>query len=403
MNRSVILSGGLHLLLILILLFSGQIFSSDEVRAIQIAEVDIITGEEFDAAQSAAPDAPREVLPDLTPPEAGGSDVVAPDAVEPPSAQAPDAPEAPATEAAETAPDVSAVRDRAQVTAAPEPAQPSQGEPEGASSVIAPVGPTAPETARPTIAPSLTRPAPPRPAPRIADTPAPPPPTDARTADTATPEVAPGETAVEPQEEKPAEAPPEAATEIVPEVAEPVTEPEAVAPLTAARPRGRPDVQTAEATPPPAAPETQTETQTAAAEPVRAATPATQARPAREAATPRPARTPDVPVGAPLTAREKDGITLAVKKNWNVGPFQGRPDFRELIVTVRFELDQAGNVLGGKVEPVTPASPSGPYKLAYDAARRAVLRSAPFRMPPEKFGRWKVVEITFNPSKGIGY
>lgn len=404
-RRGLVISGGAHLALLLIALFSGQLFQSDEARAIQIAEVDIMTSAEFDAAVSTAPDAPRTEVPEIAPPEEGAADVTAPELSERPAARPTEA--AVSVDATETAPDMTGVRTqvtaqvRAEAPLSPE-LDPEDAMPEGAS-LIAPevLGPPVTEQINRSRSPTaLADPSPARPAPRISSTPAPKPPTDAVEAESPSPEVAPAAEAAEVRPERPAEAPPEAATEIVPEVAEEPVAPESVAPLVSSRPLGRPQSvaraaaeprQPQEAAAPTEtaeAPRTQPET----AEPSRSETP----REARPAGTNRP-------VGPPLTTAEKDGIALPLKKTWNVGPIQGHPDFRSLIVTVRFELDQQGNVIGGLVEPVKPNPPTGAFQLAFRQARTAVLRAQPFRMPAEKYERWRVVEVTFNPSKGIGY
>ncbi|HEU0222531.1 MAG TPA: hypothetical protein VFR34_10040 [Paracoccaceae bacterium] len=415
MRRGLLLSGGMHLVLVLLALFSGQFFRSDEARAIQIAEVDLMTGAEFDAAISTAPAAPRTEVAEIAPPEEGASDVVKPEATDRPSSREAETPE---TSEEEARPDLSGVRAQARAEARTEAPRspelpPEDSVPEGASLVRPEVlGPPVPEQAnRKPNATVLERPAPPRPAPRIASDPAPKPPTEARRAAEASPEVAPADEVTETREEKPQEAPPESASAIVPELAEETETPESVAPLTSGRPLGRPQRLAAAAPadePEPPAAEAPEEPRPRLAEQAQPPRPSRQAepRPAQtRTAEARPARPSgsDLPVGPPLTAVEKDGIRLKVKQNWNVVNIQGRPDFRDLIVTVRFELDREGNVVGKAVEPVTPANPTGPLRLAFDLARRAVLKSEPFQMPPEKFAQWRLVEITFNPSKGIGY
>ncbi|WP_157982198.1 hypothetical protein [Oceanicella sp. SM1341] len=406
MRRGMIISGGVHLALILLVLLRVDLFRADEAQAIQIAEVDLMTGAEFDAAVSSAPDAPREDVSEMTPPEQGGSDVTAPTATEAPSPRTAETPE---MSEPEEAPDVSGLRQESptpvmpQAPASPTPAETDTGE-EGVS-LVRPdaVGRQNPETEnRKPTATTLDNPTPPAPAPRIASRPAPKPPEEAKTAEEASPEVAESDSAEQPREEKPQEAPKEAATEIVPEQAEAQPVPEAVAPLTAPRPRGRPDTVIAAARPQ-EEPRQQEAPATPAAKPQQQR-PAASApeRPAQQASTPRAASSAATQ-GPPLTAREKDGIGLAVKKNWNLGPIQGLADFKELVITVQFELDRTGEVVGKSVTPVTPANPSGSYALAFRQARMAVLKSAPFKMPADKYGQWKTVQITFNPSKGIGY
>ena len=43
----------------------------------------------------------------------------------------------------------------------------------------------------------------------------------------------------------------------------------------------------------------------------------------------------------------------------------------------------------------------GPYKQAFEAARRAIIRcgSSGFDLPAEKYGHWRDIEMTFNPER----
>lgn len=428
MPRGLVISSLAHLALILVALFAGDLFEPEEARAIQIAEVDLMTAAEFDAAVSTAPEAPRTDVPDLAPPEEGAADVTAPDAVEPLSSRRAETPEAPADE---TAPDVSALRSpsRAEVrTEAPRAPSPAgvEAAPEGASLVTPEVvGPRVPELQnRRREATRLENPAPPRPAPRIASEAAPKPPDAARTAEAASPEVAPSPEAVEPKPETPAEAPKEAATEIVPEVEKEPVEPESAAPLVAGRPRGRPtppaiaETETAAAEvpeppkpEPPAAEPPKPETpRPAAATPPRPAAPLAEPRPARTAsATPRPASpsASDRPRGPPVTETEKDGIRLGIKKYWNVVTLSGLPDYQTLVVEVKIAVGRDGKIIG-EIEPWKPKRPDGNFLRAFQVARRAVLqaeRNGDLKFPSqEKYEQWKEIVLRFDPrTEKVGY
>jgi hypothetical protein len=63
MRRGAVVSGFLHLSLVALALFGGQLFESDEAQAIQFAEVDLISGAEFE--RRGAGDPVRRGRPDL--------------------------------------------------------------------------------------------------------------------------------------------------------------------------------------------------------------------------------------------------------------------------------------------------------------------------------------------------
>lgn len=399
-RRGIWLSGIAHATALFLAVFGGQIFDSDDAEALQVSEVDLVSAAAFDAAVSSAPEAPRTAVADIVPPEAGASDIARPEETLQPSSAEVESPDAPDEE---TKPDLTSVRQRVttEVPIAP-PDAPTLAEedrePEGVSLITPSTeGPNVPEleNRKPNVT-TLARPAPPLPAPRIAPQPVPKPPELSKKADEASPEVAPSDTAEQPRDEKPEESPEETATEIVPETLTEPEETESPAPVVSSRPRGRPDSVVAAAK---AKLEEGGANNAAEAKPQRTA----EAKPATEAATPKPARGTDAVTGPPLTSREKDGITLKVKRRWNIGRLQGLENWQSLVVTVRFELDRSGKVVGRKVVAVKPRNPSGALEIAFQVARAAVLRSEPYDLPVDKYARWKTVEITFNPSKGINF
>ena len=395
-------SGGAHALLIVAAIFSGQLFRADEAQAVRISDVELITAAEFEAALSSAPAGPRA---DLARPAA--------------PAEGADAPEAPA--AAETGPDraenapaldparadaAPAVSSADAAAAAPPVARPdapasADAVPEGVATLAAPL----PEGPRNLDAPQRPGPvpldaAPPRPADRVAPTPAPRPETIAE-ADRPIEAAAPAD-AADPEravEARAPAAPREAAPQIVTEADE-VSDESRLAPVASAPPVGRPD-------PPPAraeAPEApETPTQVAAAETEEPA-PQADAEPAREEERPRrPRRETSAPLGAALTAGEVRGVKLGIQKYWRMDRVTTLPNYEELVVVMRIRLDKSGKMIG-KPEPVRPRTPPDRrFGVAMDAARIALTRAGRkgFDLPPEKYGRWQVIEVTFNPGLGV--
>jgi hypothetical protein len=172
-------------------------------------------------------------------------------------------------------------------------------------------------------------------------------------------------------------APPETATEIVPEDAVPSGAVE-----TSIRPSVRPNR-------PPPAPVTPAETSTASSDSVADAVAAAVAD---------AASTPDIPQGPPMTGSEREGFRVAVNRCWNVDP--GSVAARVTIV-VGFSLDQAGKVVGDVRQISADGGDANAVSTAYQSARRAILRCQNpngYQLPADKYGQWKDVEITFDPS-----
>ena len=61
MKISASISGGAHVVLIGLAIFAGDLFTEGQAKPVPIAEVELMTGAEFEAAQSVAP----EFNPDL--------------------------------------------------------------------------------------------------------------------------------------------------------------------------------------------------------------------------------------------------------------------------------------------------------------------------------------------------
>ncbi|MGG7565335.1 hypothetical protein ACQ5SO_04105 [Rhodovulum sp. DZ06] len=108
----------------------------------------------------------------------------------------------------------------------------------------------------------------------------------------------------------------------------------------------------------------------------------------------------DVPVGAPLTSGEIGGLKSAISKRWNTSMLERLPNYRDLVVTMRIRLDQAGRIVG---EPeMISSSATGPaVGIAAKAARDALKKAQPFNLPAGKYGRWREIEVTFNPGSGV--
>lgn len=100
----------------------------------------------------------------------------------------------------------------------------------------------------------------------------------------------------------------------------------------------------------------------------------------------------------PLTADEVDGLIADVRACWNVGALSR--EAQSIVVTVRTELTEDGQVVAGGIELINATSGSeAAIAEAFESARRAILRCGEggFDLPQEKYDQWQTIEMVFNP------
>ncbi len=340
----------------------GGLFSRAPDDAMKVAEVSIISSEDF-AALSAPQPAPEALqdIPTPTPP------VVEDTPPDPPVVEAP--PEVPTPPVEEAPPPVDEAPD---VVEAP----PSLPDPVDASpEVVEPPVDNTPVV----LAPPATTSSP-RPAPRVAPTPVEAPPPDTVVADDV--QVAPTQEAdaTDTSEADETTAPEETTDVIVTEADEPPSS----APTRSSRPSARPQ----RPTPP-------VETAAAATDSTRDAIAEALAEAQQDTA----AAQTSAPTGPPVTGGEKDAFLVDVRRCWNVGALSTAA--LQTKVTVRFELAQNGKPNVGSIRMTGfEGGTEAAAKQGYEAARRAIIRcgATGYKLPIEKYEQWKIINITFNPS-----
>ena len=106
--------------------------------------------------------------------------------------------------------------------------------------------------------------------------------------------------------------------------------------------------------------------------------------------------------GPPMTGAEADAFRLSVQYCWSVGSLS--PDAQKTIVTVAFDLDREGRLVGDVtlLESAGGAS-EGAVASAFETARRAVVRcqGKGYPLPAEKYESWRSVVLTFDPIRGV--
>ncbi len=100
-------------------------------------------------------------------------------------------------------------------------------------------------------------------------------------------------------------------------------------------------------------------------------------------------------------------MKLGIQRFWRMDRVRNLPNFEELEVVMQVRLDRSGKMMGA-AEVVSPASPPASddrWRIAIQAARIALERAARdgFDLPAESYGRWQVIEVTFNPAGGVSF
>jgi len=298
-------------------------------------------------------------------------------------------------------PEVTTQSDAEPDTVVPEPIVPPDPEPEVVERpepepTPLPVPPAPEPPSLPDVATLLPEPAEPQvaqPADRVAPVPIAPPAPDTTVDEIVQPEIAPDEGAETQQEVQEATAPEAASDRIVTE-AEQQDEPATAAPTQSLRPKTRPRR--------PAPPETPVET-TTPDQPVEQTTEETNDAVA-DALAEALAGGGDViapePSGPPLTSGEKDALRISVSSCWNVGSLSTEALGTTVVVGV--SLSQEGKPDVGTIRMLSSTGGSSTAaKQAFEAARRAIIRCGAkgFQLPPEKYGQWRDIEMTFNPER----
>lgn len=101
----------------------------------------------------------------------------------------------------------------------------------------------------------------------------------------------------------------------------------------------------------------------------------------------------------PMTLSEIEAVRRQIQPCWNFPA--GAQDAGSLRVLIRIWLNRDGSVRDAKVMDRARLAGNAKLQAAADAGLRAVNnpRCSPLRLPPEKFDRWKVLTIDFDPSK----
>jgi hypothetical protein len=103
-----------------------------------------------------------------------------------------------------------------------------------------------------------------------------------------------------------------------------------------------------------------------------------------------------------ITVSEIDEVRRQIERCWNVPA--GTRDAGDYVVTIRVEMSPDATPRSATVLNEATMRGSAFHRAAAESALRAVLnpRCHPFKLPVEKYDRWKTMTLVFNPKDMLG-
>ena len=107
-------------------------------------------------------------------------------------------------------------------------------------------------------------------------------------------------------------------------------------------------------------------------------------------------------VGPEITISEIDLVRQQIQRCWNLPA--GAKDAQTMIISIRMVMNPDGTVQQARILDQAQMSSDPFYRTMAESALRATLdpRCQPFRLPSEKYDRWKNMKLTFDPRDMLG-
>jgi outer membrane biosynthesis protein TonB len=100
-----------------------------------------------------------------------------------------------------------------------------------------------------------------------------------------------------------------------------------------------------------------------------------------------------------MTMDLADALRNQIAQCWN--PPVGAPDPDSLVVSFELYLNRDGSI--ARPPQLTGQSGNGRYiSAAIGAARRAIFTCAPYKLPADRYSQWRDITLTFDPRKMMG-
>lgn len=112
---------------------------------------------------------------------------------------------------------------------------------------------------------------------------------------------------------------------------------------------------------------------------------------------PQPKAQVEFPQGETMSLSEIDAFRAQMQRCWSVPAGAANAD--DLAVSIRVGLARDGSIAYGPYV-IDKSRISDPYfRAAAESVLRAIRRCQPFQMPPEKYNRWRELELNFDPKQ----
>jgi len=107
-------------------------------------------------------------------------------------------------------------------------------------------------------------------------------------------------------------------------------------------------------------------------------------------------------VGQKLTISEIDLVRQQIHRCWNLPA--GAKDAHKMLISIRISMNPDGKVRTAQILDQSQMSSNPFYRAMAESALRAVLNPAcqPFKLPPDKYERWKSMKLNFDPKEMFG-
>lgn len=107
-------------------------------------------------------------------------------------------------------------------------------------------------------------------------------------------------------------------------------------------------------------------------------------------------------IGPELTISEIDLVRRQIQRCWNLPA--GAKDAHTMQISIRASMNPDGTVRTARILDSARMGSDPFYRTMAESALRAVLNPAcqPFKLPPEKYARWKDLKLNFDPKEMFG-
>lgn len=111
---------------------------------------------------------------------------------------------------------------------------------------------------------------------------------------------------------------------------------------------------------------------------------------------------PRLDIGVEMTISEIDLVRQQIHRCWSLPA--GAKDAHKMLISIRIAMNPDGTVRTARVLDSSRMNSDPFYRTMAESALRAILnpRCQPFKLPPEKYDRWRSMKLNFDPRDMFG-